>query len=117
MRIGKINNTNFKAGEIGLKNIDSKNLKTLESIKKLAEDYGIDIYIYKSSDQYHLPSNDFYAAFAINPKYYIGSSCAITRKNMNATEASVNIFNMVIRAIENLNKKAKNKFNKKAFIK
>ena len=112
MRIGKINNTNFKAGEIGLKNIDSKNLKTFNSIQKLAEDFGIDIYISKSSDQYHFPSNDFYAAFALSNRV-IGTSCTITKKDMNATEASINIFNTVIKAIENLN----NKLNKKAFIK
>ena len=109
MRIAKINNTNFQAGNVKFRNINAENLQSLESIKKLAEDNSLDIIITKNQYNQYLPLNDFYMAFIINNKNKSALSCTLTKKNLNAKEASINIYNTVIKALENLNNKINNK--------
>lgn len=109
MQILPINPTNFKAGNIKLSNINAENLYCLKAIKKLADDYKLDFYIIKNKTNEYLPSNDCYLAFAKNENNKRGIYCNITKRYMNKIESSVNVFNTVLGAIENLNHKLQKK--------
>lgn len=109
MQILPICPTNFKAGNIKLNNINAENLYSFKAIKKLADDYKLDIFIIKNKTNEYLPFNDCYLAFVKNENNKRGISCNITKRYMNKTESSVNVFNTVLSAIENLNNKLQKK--------
>ena len=48
MKISQINNTNFKSGTVTLNRIGRENIRSVEAIKKIAEDKDMDIIISKN---------------------------------------------------------------------
>jgi len=109
MHIQSINNINYK-GTIKLKNISLDKLHTYDAIKKIADDKNIDVFITKNNNSKFLPLEDFYAIWVKNNtedinKLKLGSDCAIINKRVSEEEASVKIYNTVMKAVENLEKK------------
>jgi len=121
MNINKIDNTNFTAGNVFLKRINSeKSIKCYDSIKKLAEDKDMDIFITKNKETKYLPLEDMYIVIArkeipiIERMFFRvgiitkhGTGCAILSKKASEEELSTNIYNATMNAIETLEKKIK----------
>ena len=110
MHIDKINNLTFEAGNVRLNGIQQKSLYTFDSIKKIAEDRGVDIFISKNKASKNLECEDLYTIISslfMNKKTIKGSAFAILRKigPVSAEENSVKIYNAVIQSIENLNRR------------
>ncbi len=119
MIINKSDNTNFGAGNVFLKRINSENtIKCYNSIKKLAEDKGMDIFITKNKETKYLPKEDMYIVlaqkeipvvtrmfFPVGNIQRHGTGCAIISKEANEEELSTKIYNATMNAIEILEKK------------
>ena len=118
MKLLRIEKTNFTAGNIRLKNLPENNLQTLDAIKKIAEDKDIDIFIGQNKHVKNLPIENIYTIIAsksipiIERVFYKtgvilkkGEAFAIMSKNASKEEMSVRVYNAVITAIENLEKK------------
>ncbi len=119
MIINKIDNTNFKAGNVYLKRIDSqKSIQCYDAIKKLAEDKSMDIFITKSKETKYLPREDMYVVIAkkeipvVSRMFFSmekisrhGTGCAILSKKANEKELSTKIYNATMNAIDTLEKK------------
>lgn len=119
MIINKIDNTNFGAGNVFLNRINSENtLKCYNSIKKLAEDKGIDIFITKNKETKYLPKEDMYTViakkeipvvsrmfFSVGKFARHGTGCTILSKKASEEELSTRIYNAAMNAIEILEKK------------
>ena len=102
MRIARIDNTNFQAGNVVLKNVNTEKLRCFDSVKKFAEDNNLDIIIRKCKDTKYLPLNDFYLIFVKSIKNMSGLACVLPRKGLSTEETSVKIFNGVITALEDM---------------
>ena len=106
-----------------MKRIDSpETLKCYNSIKKLAEDKNIDIYITKNKESKYLPHEDMYLViaqkeipiierlfFQIGKTIKHGTGCTILSKKAGAEELSTRVYNAAINAIETLEKKLNSK--------
>ena len=116
MRIEQINNTNFGAGNVILKNMRPEQLCTFDSIKKIAEEKGIDVFITQKSKPKYPPLERFYTVIASKTtntpvkknKTVKNCSFAILNPKACIEEASARIFNAVTSAIEGLEKKINN---------
>jgi DNA-binding protein Fis len=120
MRIDKLNTTNFTAGNVSLDKITPENFHSYSSIKKLAEDKEIDVFISKNSESKHLPKEDVYLVIASKEQpvversfFHIGNNSTeaadilFLDKKANKKEVSVKLFNTVMKAIDTLDNKLK----------
>ena len=119
MQINKIDNTIFKAGTVHLERVNNANAPTIfKTMKKIAEDKNIDIFISKNKESEYLPLDDFYMVrackdipvvargfFPISKITKNGISCAVLSKKADEGEISVKIYNATMKAIESLEKK------------
>ena len=104
MKVSQISQTNFSAGSIYLKNIDSNKLKCYDAIKKMAEDKNIDIFLSKREDSYYLPTNDMYLIFANMLGGKHSANCELINKKANPDEVSVRLYNLAVDIIEKVEK-------------
>ena len=109
MHIDKINNLYFKAGSLKLNNVQRKYFSSYDSIKKIAEDRGINVSITRNSTSKSLKYDDLYTIISsknIDNQPVKGTAYAVINNNdVSQEEFSVRIFNSVIMSIENLNKR------------
>ena len=118
MKVSQINKTNFKAGSLTLNRIKPEKFYSYESIKKIAEDKNMDIFIIKNQKSAYLPKEDMYTVMAssiipiiqrgfytVGYKTQYAMSCMIANNKISKEELSVKIFNSAITAIESLEKK------------
>lgn len=118
MHIASISNLSFQAGNVRLKNIIPEELHNYETVKKLATDKDVDIFITKKQKSKNaLPFTDIYTVLATknnkiikNEKSYVsnkrirGTSFAVMSERASSEEVSVRVYNAVINAVENLEK-------------
>ena len=119
MQISKVDNTTFKAGNVHLERINNSNVPTIfKTMKKIAEDKNIDIFISKNKESEYLPYEDFYIVraskdipvitrgfFPIGKTKKNSISYTILSKKADDGEVSVKIYNATMQAIESLEKK------------
>ena len=123
MNINKIDNTNFKSGDVILKRINSPNaLNCYASLKKIAEDKNIDIYIMENENPKYLPKVNMFTVMAVKEfpivlkkfltvvkSLRMGIGCVIISKSAGEKELSVKIYNAAVSAIETLEKRLADK--------
>ncbi len=116
MKISQIDSTNFMASTFQLQRVNAKKIKSLEAIKKIAEDKNVDIFILKNGASMNSSTEDMYMVMAStdvsaigkkNPRHKIEQSknCMIVSKKIPKEELSVRIYNAAVSAIEALENK------------
>ena len=117
MHIMPVSNTNFKGGIVELKKINPKELHSYEAVQKIAEARDINISIAPYTRSKHFLQDAIYTVTVEKAlprkagerfdKNKIASaySYAEISKKACSEEASVKIYNAVINAIENLERK------------
>ena len=121
MRIEPINNVNFQAGNVKLVNINPKKLLSLEAFEKFAKDKNIDIFIAQSKTVQAKTKEKLFTVVASKdlPDVTRGlfyadkapvrsAAFALINKDASSEEISVKIYNTVISAIENLQRRLSN---------
>ena len=108
MQIEPVNNTNFKAGKIRLKNLDAVELPNQKVLEKLALDNEIDFLISKHKKNKNL-LGDIYTVTAITnkAKQKRGIDKFVMPFKVCVEEACVLIYNSAVRALEFLHKEPK----------
>lgn len=114
MRIEPINNTNFMAGKVYLKQMSPEHLLTFDAIKKLAEEKKADVFISKHKKSKNLIYEDIYTVtaskniplthgdFPVSNKKYRSVSDAIVGKRAFPQEIAEKIYSAAVQAIEHL---------------
>jgi hypothetical protein len=111
MQIQKIQNnnynTNFGAGMIKLKNIELKDLLQFDTIKRIAEEDSLDLFISKGKESKYLPRNNNYNVVAKRdidkfPYSAYGFSCMLTSKTAQSEEVSAKLLELVKTSVDKL---------------
>jgi len=102
MKVSQICQTNFMAGRIYLKNIDTDKIKCYDAIKKMAEDRNIDMYIIKRHDSYYLPTHDLYTIIGNMLGAKHSTKCELINHKTSAEELSVRIYNTAVNIMEHI---------------
>ena len=101
------NNTIFRAGIITLKNIELRDLLQFNTIKRIAEKDGLDLFIAKGKETKYLPRNNCYNVIAKRdidkfPYTAYGFSYMITNKTAQAEEVSTKLLETVKTSVDKL---------------
>lgn len=118
MNIASISNLSFQAGNVKLKNFFPEDLYNYETVKKIATEKDVDIFISKNKkSRKAVPFSNIYTVLATKNKKIVkdeksyvsnkkirGTSFAIMNKRASSEEVSVRVYNAVINAVENLEK-------------
>ena len=102
MKVSQVTKTNFTAGSIYLKNIDSNEIKSLNAIRKIAEDKNIDFFISKREDSFYLPTHNMYLLFANRLGGLHTAACELVDKKTGLSKLSVRLYNSAVNMMEKI---------------
>ena len=114
MKVSPINNNQVAAKALRLKRINPESIKSLDAIKKIADENCMDLTITRGLCSDISPEKEVYSVLCLNQlgkkqgdKLLLGTSYTSVEKPVDSKKLSVKIYNAAMEAIENLNSKIK----------